>query len=150
MFDPNDAMKMRRKFVCESAERALPGRKMGSSPVSVARGELSVMSEPQRSTLGHVWLSKRRAATRHQTRTTSLPSTTHLLLATHALPFLRSVHIAGIRCMPNTRTTNVPVVAGATVAATSCCDEQSLGKAVTPASRRTSAKTPQAHQREMW
>jgi hypothetical protein len=43
MFDPNDAMKMRRNCSCEKAERTLPGRITGSSPVSLGSGELSVI-----------------------------------------------------------------------------------------------------------
>ena len=151
MFEPNEAIKMRRKCGCESAERALPGRKTGSSPVlgpvSAASGELSVTGTPRRSTLGHLWMQQ-----------TVLPCQLchqqfrQRVSAQPALQFLPNAHTVVTRCTPNTRTTSVRGVGGATAVATNSLVTpiKTARAKTTPASRRTFAKTPQAHPPKMW
>jgi hypothetical protein len=154
---------MRRKCGCESAERALPGRKTGSSPVlgpvSAASGELSVTGTPRRSTLGHLWMQQtvlqRRLCHRrcHTQRHLQRHQQFHQRVSARlALRFLPNAHTVVTRCTPNTRTTSVRGVGGATAAATNSLVTpiKTAPAKTTPASRRTFAKTPQAHPPKMW
>ena len=154
---------MRRKCGCESAERALPGRKTGSSPVlgpvSAASGELSVTGTPRRSTLGHLWMQQtvlqRRLCHRrcHTQRHLQRHQQFHQRVSARlALRFLPNAHTVVTRCTPNTRTTSVRGVGGATAVATNSLATpiKTTPAKITPASRRTFAKTPQAHPPKMW